>query len=119
MARKRIKTKKQQSSWALGAIIAGAAILVIAAVLLLTQNNPQAETPVQQQADIPYPAVQRISLTDAKTAYDQGTAVFLDVRSASSYDTSHVPGALSIPLEELAVKIDQLNPQDWIITYCT
>ena len=46
---------------------------------------------------IPYPDVPRVSLADAKAAYDQGTAVFLDVRGTSDYETEHITGAISIP----------------------
>jgi 3-mercaptopyruvate sulfurtransferase SseA len=61
----------------------------------------------------------RVSLADAKAAYDQRTAVFLDVRSADDYAASHVPGAVSIPLADLESRLGQLDPSDWIITYCT
>ncbi len=64
-------------------------------------------------------AVQRVTLEESKAAFDSGAAVFLDVRSASSYATGHIPGALSIPLGELEARIGELDPDQWIITYCT
>ena len=45
--------------------------------------------------------------------------MFVDVRDIASYQQSHIPGALSIPLDELASRKNELNPNDWIITYCT
>ena len=63
--------------------------------------------------------VVRLSLEDAKAAFDNGTAVFVDVRSQSSYAASHIPGALSIPLIELEPRVNELDPNQWIITYCT
>jgi hypothetical protein len=68
--------------------------------------------------DLPVEAV-RLSLEDAKTAFDDGSAVFLDVRSRSAYATTHIPGAVSIPLAELKPRIAELDPSQWIITYCT
>jgi rhodanese-related sulfurtransferase len=62
-------------------------------------------------------SVPRVSLADAKAAYETGGAVFVDVRDAESYAQSHIPGALSIPLSELPNRIGELNPSDWIITY--
>jgi len=101
-------------------------VIVIAAVLLTLSNqtpNPPASTaasPTTASAGEPtYPEVERVSLEDSKAAYDQGTAVFLDVRSTSSYSQGHIPGALSIPLGELQDRTSELNPDDWIITYCT
>ena len=81
--------------------------------------------PIQPQTEPANPApaapfeVSRISLEESKTAFDKSEAIFLDVRSASSYASSHIPGALSIPLAELEPRIDELDPDQWIITYCT
>jgi 3-mercaptopyruvate sulfurtransferase SseA len=63
--------------------------------------------------------VTRLSLEDSKAAFDQKTAIFLDVRDAESYQSSHIPGALSIPLNELPNRLGELDPNAWIITYCT
>jgi 3-mercaptopyruvate sulfurtransferase SseA len=72
-----------------------------------------------QPAEANYPDVARVSLADAKAAYDTGSAVFLDVRDAESYSQSHIVGAVSIPLEELPARMGELSESDWIITYCT
>jgi 3-mercaptopyruvate sulfurtransferase SseA len=69
--------------------------------------------------NIPYADIRRISLQEARAALETGNAVFLDVRGKSYYDQSHIPGALSIPEEELPGRLDELNPADWILTYCT
>ena len=71
------------------------------------QPGPSEEQPV------------RLSLEDAKVAFDDGSALFLDVRSESSYMASHIPGAVSIPLAEIEPRIAELDPNQWIITYCT
>jgi 3-mercaptopyruvate sulfurtransferase SseA len=63
--------------------------------------------------------VQRVTPEEAKAAFDSGAAVFLDVRSHTFYIQSHIPGALSIPLAELKPRIAELDPGQWIITYCT
>jgi 3-mercaptopyruvate sulfurtransferase SseA len=65
------------------------------------------------------PGVERISLADAKAAFDAESAVFLDVRDAQSYAEAHIPGALNIPVNDLPQRLDELDPSDWIITYCT
>jgi len=74
----------------------------------------QSTSPVEEEN---YSAVARVSLADAKAAYDTGSAVFVDVRSAESYAQSHITGALSIPLGEVPDRISELSPSDWIITY--
>ena len=63
--------------------------------------------------------VQRVTPEEAKAAFDSGAAVFLDVRSHTVYVQNHIPGAISIPLAELKPRIAELDPEQWIITYCT
>ena len=107
---------------AVGVLILGAILILVAIVVLLAQRQPQAAQVLPQPtqaADIPYPLVPRVNLADAKRAYDDGSAVFVDVRSAAAYSAAHVPGALSLPETELESRLTELNPQDWIITYCT
>jgi 3-mercaptopyruvate sulfurtransferase SseA len=65
--------------------------------------------------------VPRVPLDVAKAAIDTGEAVVVDVRSAEAYQSSHIPGAISIPLADIeanptGVKLDK---DQWIITYCT
>lgn len=66
-----------------------------------------------------YPDIPRLSVGDAKAAYDLGEAVFLDVRDAVSYAQSHIKGAKSIPLQDLPDRVKELDPKAWIIPYCT
>lgn len=47
-----------------------------------------------------------------------GQAVVLDVRPAMEYAAGHIPGALSIPLDELAERIQELPPDLEIVAYC-
>jgi 3-mercaptopyruvate sulfurtransferase SseA len=96
--------------------------LMIGALVIWALANPEESsqngslsgqsTPVASQ-------VERVSLQEAKTAFDQGQAVFLDVRSAEDYAASHIPGAISIPINELNGRANELDPDEWIVTYCT
>ena len=99
-------------------VVGGALILAVGGwylgSLLRAANNPRAEaTPTE----VNYPQVARVDPADAKAAYDSGSALFVDVRDAASYAQGHIPGALSIPLAELAERAGELNPGDWLIPY--
>lgn len=95
-------------------------MLLVAVVVLLLQSQQTAQTPTNtQNQNIPFPEVERISVQDAKAAYDAGTAVFVDVRGDELYNTGHIPGAISIAENEMVTRFSELNPNDWIITYCT
>jgi 3-mercaptopyruvate sulfurtransferase SseA len=98
-------------------LISGGVFVIIAALALAVLNRiPSTEaTPTPASAA----QVKRVSLADAKAAFDHGTAVFVDVRDSASYQSSHIPEALSIPLSDLTSHLDELDPSSWIITYCT
>lgn len=98
------------------------AFILIAAVAMLVMILAActASTPQPQSPDVEAPqAVQRLTLEESKAAFDSGSAVFLDVRSEAAYETSHIPGAVSIPLQFLEPRLAELDPDQWIITYCT
>jgi hypothetical protein len=96
-------------------LILGVAILVLFPGLI----GAAPETPAAPPANIPFSDVPRISLADSYAAWVTGSAVFVDVRGESFYETAHIPGALSIPEEDISERLDQLDKDDWIITYCT
>lgn len=100
----------------------GGVVLIGAAILLAVRNDSPSAAPtlpaaVQEEGT--YPEIERVSLEEAKTALEAGSAVFVDVRAADVYALSHVPGARSIPLTEIQTRLDELDPNQWIITYCT
>jgi hypothetical protein len=111
-----MKNKRRSSRFPIALIALGFLLIIAAGVWYLrTSSTPQVEAEIpNSEIDVP-----RVSVADAKAAYDTGTAVFLDVRDAGSYTRSHIAGAISIPLGELPTRVDELDASSWIITYCT
>jgi len=101
----------------LGVVLLGL-ILVFGAILLLNQNGSQDQVNVTS-TEISAQDLPRVSLADAKAAFDSGDAVFIDVRTSGAYQEHHIPGALSIPLGELSSRLNELDPEAWYILYCT
>ncbi len=98
--------------------VAGGTLIVLAIVLWLVFNRPgtsQATPPTVTPASVAQ--VQRVTLQEAKAAYDNGSALFLDVRDSTSYAASHINGAVSIPQNELLSRLNELDPSVWIIPY--
>ncbi len=93
-------------------LIVGALVGYI--VLPRTGNQPEM---VSNQGSDTNAEIPRVALEDAKTAYDSGEAMFIDVRGADYYAASHIPGSRSIPLEKLESRLGELEPGDWIIVY--
>ncbi|MEV3985271.1 metalloregulator ArsR/SmtB family transcription factor [Nonomuraea sp. NPDC049758] len=48
---------------------------------------------------------------------DPGTVV-VDVRPAAAYAKGHVPGAISVPLDDLAGRLAELPPDARVVAYC-
>jgi rhodanese-related sulfurtransferase/DNA-binding transcriptional ArsR family regulator len=47
-----------------------------------------------------------------------GDVVVLDVRPAEEYASGHIPGAISIPLNDLESRLHELPPNAEIVAYC-
>ena len=108
--------KKTPGSLPLLMILLGCLLLLVIAVWTVLDVSPAQPT---NDPNIPYPDIARISLKDAYAAYNSKASVFLDVRDAGNYAASHIPGAINIPLAELADRLGELAKDAWIITYCT
>lgn len=122
MPRKKAISPKQANPFPLIMAVGGGILLVLALLMAISNNKPGSATSNSApdiQTSIPFPGVRRTSVEDAKEALDNGKAVFVDVRGDDVYAMSHIPGALSIPLEQLETRLNELDPQKWIITYCT
>ena len=98
----------------------GGIALIAAALLLFNQNNSAVPAPQATIVEeIPYPEIARVSLDEAKSVLENGTAILLDVRSAEAYAAQHISGAINIPTAEIETRLAELDPNDWIIPYCT
>jgi len=47
-----------------------------------------------------------------------GDVVILDVRPDTEYDAGHIPGAVSIPLDQLALRLAEIPVDAEIVAYC-
>ena len=111
MARMASKKKTQpKSNTNLPFVLLGIGlVLMIAAAIWLLGSGGAPSLPAQE----------RVSLSDAKAAFDAKTAVFLDVRGEDQFAASHIPGAVNIPEQLLPGRFGELPKNQWIITYCT
>lgn len=105
------------------AMIGLGVLLLIGALVVTTiqssEHTGQAAAQSTSTQNIPEPQVKRVSLADAKAAFDSKAAVFVDVRDPDSYKAGHIPGAVNIPVEEIQTRYKELDASRWIITYCT
>jgi rhodanese-related sulfurtransferase/predicted transcriptional regulator len=59
-----------------------------------------------------------ISAPGLQQHLDAGDVLLLDARPRLEYDAGHLPGAISIPLDELPRRLDELPTDQLIVTYC-
>lgn len=99
--------------------IAGAAVESLFACLQRTAAEQLAEVTVLAQkhlgADEPLEAVDRRELRRRIAA---GEVTLIDVRPTNEYLAGHLPGALSVPLPDLAKHLTSLPRNRAVIAYC-
>jgi DNA-binding transcriptional ArsR family regulator len=60
----------------------------------------------------------QIAADEVRTRLEAGNIVLLDVRPTIEFDAGHLPGARSIPIDELSQRLDELPSNTLIVTYC-
>lgn len=53
-----------------------------------------------------------------KDAVEASGALVIDVRQPSEYEEGHIPGAVNIPLRELAANVDKIPTDTQVFVYC-
>ncbi|MDR6224064.1 ArsR/SmtB family transcription factor [Desmospora profundinema] len=59
-----------------------------------------------------------IGIDELKSRFQDEDLVLIDVRHREEYEFAHIPGALSIPIQELEQHLSQLPQDKKIIAYC-
>jgi hypothetical protein len=109
--------------------------MVVLAVLLLAGCNSQdmkgnvasgsgksatATTPGSSSAqNVPGDGVRRITTVELRDALDKGTALVIDTRPLESYKQSHIKGSISVPLDQVQSRINELPRDKMIVAYCS
>lgn len=62
--------------------------------------------------------LEAIGAAELRDRMDAGDVVLLDVRPRVEFDAGHIPGARSLPIEELERRLDELPDDREIVAYC-
>lgn len=84
-----------------------------------TAKTNSAEPAATGKPEDPLAKVPRISLADAKKAFDEGNVVFVDTRAEIQYREEHVKGSINIPAETFETRFAEVPKDKKIITYCS
>ncbi|MFJ7697848.1 ArsR/SmtB family transcription factor [Lysinibacillus fusiformis] len=62
--------------------------------------------------------IEGVTLSDLVTRMDKGEVLLLDVRPKEEFEQAHIPGAVSMPIEELEDQLATLPTHVDIVAYC-
>jgi hypothetical protein len=79
----------------------------------LVTPSPTAAVDRPTKAEVP-----RIGVAAAKGQADNGTALFVDVRTKATYDKEHIAGAISMPANQVAQRFAELPKDELLVFYC-
>ncbi len=81
--------------------------------------NPAPTSNSTPPKEDPLANVPRISLGDAKKAFDEGNVIFVDTRAEVQYKQEHVKGSINIPAEAFQTRYAEVPKDKKIIAYCS
>lgn len=101
--------------------------LVLAVGLLAACNSQEANlpqapsTPTAQSPQPKNPAdeARRITADELHKLWDKKDVLIIDTRGEPDYKASHIPGAISVPANEVVTKLEELPRNKMIVAYCT
>ena len=91
-------------------LVLSAIFVLLATVAAFSQGEPKKYANSDE--------VPRITLDEAKAAFDKGTAIFIDARAAEAYKDGHIKGAISVPIGSTD-DFSTLPKGKTIIVYCS
>ncbi|QUW85714.1 metalloregulator ArsR/SmtB family transcription factor (plasmid) [Streptomyces mirabilis] len=98
--------------------LAGDDVAQLFALLRKVAEAHQAAVPAARDAYLGEDTTGEMSHEDLRARVASGDVVVLDVRPVEEYLAGHIPGALSIPVQELAERINELPEDTEIVVYC-
>ncbi len=98
--------------------LAGRDVAALYALLQQVARDRQAAAGQARTAYLGPEDTDRLTREELLERVKAGTATVIDVRPAEEYAAGHIPGAVSIPLEELEARLAELPEGADIVAYC-
>ena len=110
--RARFLTKDAVLGWAALSIIVAMAII---GFQFIRDRNGGNDILASDPEQIP-----RIGVAELKSKIDAAANLLVvDVRSREEYENMHIAGSISLPLEEIGERYNELKGYKQVVTYCT
>ncbi|MGW1809867.1 ArsR/SmtB family transcription factor [Streptomyces sp. NPDC002078] len=98
--------------------LAGDDVARLFALLRKVAESHQAAVPAARDAYLGDDGAAEVSREELQARVAAGGVTVLDVRPEEEYRAGHIPGAISIPVHELADRIHELPEDTEIVVYC-
>jgi rhodanese-related sulfurtransferase/DNA-binding transcriptional ArsR family regulator len=98
--------------------LAGEDVAQLFALLRKVAERHQAAVPAARAAYLGEDGAPEIGREELRARVAAGDVVVLDVRPLEEYLAGHIPGAVCIPVGELAERVDELPEDTEIVVYC-
>lgn len=98
--------------------LAGDDVAHLFALLRKVAETHQAAVPAARDAYLGDDGATGVTHDELRARVAAGDVVVLDVRPAEEYRAGHIPGALSVPIDELADRVGELPEETEIVVYC-
>ncbi len=98
--------------------LAGDDVAQLFALLRKVAERHQAAVPAARDAYLGDDGTPEVTREELLARVAAGDVVVLDVRPVEEYLAGHIPGALSLPVDELAGRIEELPEDTDIVVYC-
>lgn len=98
--------------------LAGDDVAALYALLRDVAGAHQAAVPAARDAYLGPADGEEVTREQLRARVQAGYVLVLDVRPAEEYLAGHIPGAISLPVQQLADRIGELPPEAEIVVYC-
>lgn len=98
--------------------LAGDDVAALYALLRQVARTHQAEVEPARTAYLGTDDAEEVDREELLARAQAGGVVVLDVRPAEEYAAGHIPGAISIPVDELAERVAELPDDAEVVAYC-
>ncbi len=114
---KLVKSKKK-GNYVIYELVDVGVIEFLNSLRTLSENQLVEVQKIKQEFMNSHLDVNGVSLEELKDKMESGEAILIDVRPKEEFNESHIPGAVSIPIEELNEKLASLPKNCEVVAYC-
>ncbi|MDR7299881.1 ArsR/SmtB family transcription factor [Haloactinomyces albus] len=98
--------------------LAGGDVAGLLSVLCRVADAHRAEVETIRRAYLDTAGIRLVGRAELMQAAAEGRALVLDVRPAEEYAAGHVPGAVSIPVDQLTDRLAEIPADTEVVAYC-